>query len=62
MPLEPESYRDNLELIYNKYPQKTMLTKTEVQDITGLNYRTVCKLFEFKKGYISAAKLARAMS
>ena len=49
MPLEKPSYRDNLERIKEFFPTKELL-------------KTVERLFNFKDGYISVAKLAREMS
>lgn len=62
MPLEKPSYRDNLERIKEVYPNKEMLKVKDVQKFCGLNRETVKKLFDFKDGYISVAKLAREMS
>lgn len=62
MALEKPSYRDNLERIKEVYPNKEMLKVKDVQKFCGLNRETVKKLFDFKEGYISVAKLAREMS
>lgn len=63
MPREKESYRDNLELLLEAFPDKKMLSKKEVQRYTGLDYATVCKLFTFNQcNKISVATLARQMS
>ena len=62
MALEKPSYRDNLERIKEVYPNKEMLKVKDVQRFCGLNRATVKKLFDFKGGYISVAKLAREMS
>lgn len=66
MPREKESYRDNLERIKERYPQKEMLTVSEVAAFTGLHRYTVKKIFKFQtfgdNTYISAASLARQMS
>ena len=62
MALEKPSYRDNLERIKEAYPNKEMLKVKDVQKFCGLNRETVKKLFDFKDGYISVAKLAREMS
>ena len=62
MAREKESYRDNLERIKEKFPNKEMLIKKEVADFTGLDVRTVKKMFNFSNGYISVASLARQMS
>ena len=62
MAREKESYRDNLERIAERFPGKEMLTVADVVEYTGLNRKTVKKLFEFRENYISIAKLARGMS
>ena len=62
MALEKPAYRDNLERIKARYPDKEMLKVKDVQRFCGLNRATVEKLFDFKDGYISVAKLAREMS
>ena len=62
MALEKPAYRDNLKRIKAHYPDKEMLKVKDVQRFCGLNRATVEKLFDFKDGYISVAKLAREMS
>ena len=62
MALEKPAYRDTLERIKAHYPDKEMLKVKDVQRFCGLNRATVEKLFDFKDGYISVAKLAREMS
>ena len=63
MPREKISYRDNLERIHERFPDKECLTITEVQAFTGLTYYKVRKRFEFAEDRtISKAKLARALS
>ena len=62
MSKEPESYRENLERIIEKFPEKEMLSKTDVARLTGLDHRTVARLYPFKENYISIATLARRMS
>ena len=62
MSLEKPSYRDNLERIKEFYPEKEFLRIFEAAKFLGISTRTVKKLFEFKNGYISVAKLAREMS
>jgi hypothetical protein len=59
---EKATFRDNLERIDTAFPGKEMLCKKDVQDFTGLNYRTVVKLFDFQGNYISKVSLARTMS
>lgn len=62
MAREKPAYRDNLERISERFPNKEMLTVKDVSMFCGLNIKTVKKLFEFKNNYISVAKLAREMS
>ena len=59
---EKESYRDNLELILKMFPGKMLLRPRDVAEFTGLCKKTVVKKYEFKDGYISVAKFARALS
>ncbi|MBQ2663142.1 MAG: hypothetical protein IJH36_03160 [Clostridia bacterium] len=62
MAREKPSYRDNLERIKEMFPTKELLRVGEVVEFTGLSRWTVRKMFEFNNGYISVAKLARAIS
>ena len=63
MPREKESYRDNLERIKEKYPDKEMLRICEVSEFLGIHRRTIKKMFDFNdRNYISVASLARQMS
>lgn len=62
MPREKPAYRDNLERIVGRFPNKEMLTVRDVSAFCGLDSRTAKKLFEFNNNYISVAKLAREMS
>jgi hypothetical protein len=61
-PREKEAYRDNLERLDDQFPDKEFLTRTEVAQFAGINYRTAGKLFPFKGKYISKATLARCLS
>lgn len=63
MPREKESYRDNLERIVTRFPNKELLNKKEVAEFIGYDVRYVNKYFEFLPcGKISLASLARQMS
>lgn len=62
MALEKPSYRDNLERIKEKYPNKELLTTKDVADFCGIDIRTAKKRFDLTKNYISVATLARALS
>ena len=65
MPREKETYRDTLEFISSMFPDKTMLTATEVAQLWGKSPRTVRKVLGddlIKHAGISIVKLARFMS
>ena len=62
MAREKEDYRNNLERLCDAFPDKELLTKKDVIQFTGLNYRAVCRLYPFYKNYISKATLARHLS
>lgn len=65
MPREKESYRDNLERIIAAFPNKEMLTATEVANFWGKDVRTVRRVLKGKlKKHIgiSVAVLASEMS
>lgn len=61
MALEHPAYRDNLERVCNAFPDKEMLTVSEVSRFTGLDRKTVRKRFSMRQWYISVACLARQM-
>lgn len=63
MPREKASYRDNLERLDEAFPDKEMLTITDVSAFVGVCYRVAKKWFSFNENnYISKATLAREMS
>ncbi len=63
MSREKEAYRDNLERIIEAFPDKEIITASELASWLGLNIRTVYKYFPIKKGVgISKATLARCLS
>ena len=65
MPREKAAYRDNLELICTKYPDKAMLTFAEVVTFFGRDRRWVRKWLDahgITDDSVSIATLARAMS
>ena len=63
MPREKESYRDNLERIVARFPNKELLNKKDVAEFVGCDARNVNKYFDFLPcGKISLASLARQMS
>ena len=65
MPREKECYRENLMLIREAYPDKTMLTATEIAQFWGKDVRTVRKVLgkKLKKRVgVSITVLASEMS
>lgn len=58
---EKEGYRENLERIHTRFPNKELLTKKDVASFLGCNYRYVTKRFPFKDNFISKATLAREL-
>lgn len=69
MAREKECYRDNLALLNEAFPDKNILTLGEVAEWTGLDRRTVTRLYgnrftgkKYKSKYISKADLAIAVS
>ena len=63
LPREKECFRDNLVRLDEVFPDKEMLKINDVVSFTGLNYRTVKKIFPFGKcNVISKVVMARAMS
>lgn len=63
MAREKESYRDNLERIHERFPDKECLTITDVKNFTGLGFQHCKKRFGFAADRtISKAKLARELS
>ena len=64
MPREKPAYRDNLELIQTRFPDKALLTFEEVIKLFGRDRRTVRKWLvahDISGNFVSAATLARAM-
>ena len=59
---EKAGYRDNLERIKDRFPDKELLSKKDVAEFCGIRYETVVKMFPFKNNYISCATLARELS
>ena len=63
MPREKLSYRDNLERLDEAFPDREMLTVTDVSKFTGVCRRVAKSWFSFNQyNYISKATLAREMS
>lgn len=59
---EKAAYRDNLERLNERFPNKELLTKKDVASFLGVCYRFVDKTYPFNGNYISKATLARALS
>ena len=62
MPKEKELFRDNLEILNEKFPNKFLLTSTEVVEFTGLERHAVKKKFNFDGRYITKTQFARDLS
>lgn len=60
--MENPAYRDNLEMLYERFPDKPILTLKDVSDWMGRDPRTVKKLYGVGRGGISVATLARKLS
>lgn len=55
-------YQHYIDKLDKMFPDKEMLTKTDVQRFTGLNLRTLSKQFTFSNNKISKSALAEAMA
>ena len=62
MPREKELFRDNLQILNERFPDKFLLTSTEVVEFTGLERHAVKKKFKFSGRYITKTQLARDLS
>ena len=63
MPKEPEYYRDNLARVTEAFPDKEILTLSDVSKWWGVSSRIVSRELHLYKGqYISKASLARMMA
>ena len=62
MPKEKELFRDNLQILNERFPDKFLLTSTEVVEFTGLERHAVKKKFNFDGRYITKTQLARDLS
>ncbi len=63
MPRETEYYRDNLSRIMEAFPEKEVLTLTDISKWWGVSSATVTRSLGIHKGdYISKATLARKMA
>ena len=61
MAREKEGYRDTIELLNARFPEKDMLNIAEVMEFTGMSRNTVKKNIRFNTtmGKITKADLAR---
>ena len=62
MPKEKELFRDNLQILNEVFPDKFLLTSTDVEKFTGLERHTIKKKFNFDGRYITKTQLARDLS
>ena len=62
MPKTPTKYRDILARLDKAFPGKEMLTKAEAAEWMGVSINTVARRYDWPRGYLSKAELARAMS
>ena len=67
MPREKELFRDYIERLDEKFPDKELLTKGEVIDFLGISPSTMSRRakeygFAPKSKHVSKVKLARALS
>lgn len=60
---EKECYRDNMEAVNARFPDKLCLTKTDVRALTGWGFNTIRKRLRFNQfGEISKADFCRQIS
>jgi hypothetical protein len=63
MPRETEYYRDNLSRVMEAFPEKEILTLTDISKWWGVSSAIVTRSLGLHKGeYISKATLARKMA
>lgn len=62
MSRERAGYRYNLERLNEFFPDRDLLSITDVVSFTGRDRRTVQKIFPFKNRYISKVEAARTLS
>jgi hypothetical protein len=61
MPREREGYRENYEMLLDRFPGKVMLTLREVSHMFEIDPRTAAKRYPFQNRTISIPTLARCM-
>lgn len=62
MPREKEGFRDNMERLNEFFPDRDLLSVTDLVKFTGRDRRTVTKFFPFKNNYIGKVEVARTLS
>lgn len=64
MPREKAGFRDNIEILNARFPEKDVLTMREVADWLGVSLRTAYRKIKYNKelGRVSKADLARQIS
>lgn len=67
MPREKECFRDNLQRLDERFPDKELLTKADVVSFLGISSRTMARRaseygFVPRSNHVSKVKLARALS
>lgn len=62
MPREKELYREYVERLDERFPDKEILTQRDCVDFLGLNVKTVKSRYNITKDGISKLKLARLLS
>lgn len=62
MSIEPESYRDNLEMLLEAFPDKKLLAVCEVAKWSGKDRRFIKANYFGDKKVLSLAELARKIS
>lgn len=61
MPREKNEYRDNLEALIARYPDKMLLSTKDVARYCGIDPRTAKKLYDIDRAGITIPTLARRM-
>ena len=62
MPKEKECFRDNLERLDEKFPNKEILTQKDCAEFLGKNKKTIKTRYGIDASGISKVKLARLLS
>ena len=62
MQAEREALQINLERLNEFFPDRDLLSVTDVVRFTGRDRRTVVKFFNFRNNFISKVEVARTLS